>query len=149
MTGILEKLKWESLKKRSRDNRLVLLYKGLKGAVSIPTDDLIPTIRRSRNHHSLTFQIPQELTFTRAHSSLKQSEIGMPFQIRSLPLLKEQRNERMAWLGLPLWWELGTSFPYHRSCWMNVLGCITSKNSDSNSEQLAYMWWPKVSNQDL
>ena len=42
-------------------------------------------------------------TFTRAHFSLKQSEIGMPFQIRSLPLLKEQR---LAWLGLPLWWEL-------------------------------------------
>ena len=41
MTGILEKLKWESLKKRRRDSRLILLYKGLKGAASIPTDDLI------------------------------------------------------------------------------------------------------------
>ena len=67
MTGILEKLKGESLKKR-RDNRLVVLYKGLKGAASIPTDDLIPppppththihTIRCSRNHHSLTFHTP-------------------------------------------------------------------------------------------
>ena len=28
----------------------------------------------------------------------------MPFQIRLLPLLKVQR---MMWLGLPLWWELG------------------------------------------
>ena len=55
MTGILEKLKWESLKKR-RDSRLILLYKGLNVAASIPTDGLIPTIRRSRNHHSLTFQ---------------------------------------------------------------------------------------------
>ena len=87
MTGILETLKWESLKKRGRDSRLVLLYKSLKGAVSIPTDDLIPSIRRSRNNHSVTFQTPlQELTFTKAHSSLKQSEIGMPFQNRSLPL---------------------------------------------------------------
>ena len=42
MTGILEKLKWESLKKRRRDNRLVLLYKGLKGAGNIPKEDLIP-----------------------------------------------------------------------------------------------------------
>ena len=42
MTGILEKLKCESLKKRRRDSRLILLYKGLKGAASIPTDDLIP-----------------------------------------------------------------------------------------------------------
>ena len=41
MTRILEKPKWESLKKR-RDSRLILLYKSLKGAVSIPTDDLIP-----------------------------------------------------------------------------------------------------------
>ena len=31
MTGILEHLKWESLKKRRMDNRLILLYKGLKG----------------------------------------------------------------------------------------------------------------------
>ena len=56
MAGILEKLKWKSLKKGRRDSRLILLYKGLKGAVSIPADDLIPTIRRSRNHHSMTFQ---------------------------------------------------------------------------------------------
>ena len=32
MTEILENLKWESLKKRRRDSRLILLYKGLKGA---------------------------------------------------------------------------------------------------------------------
>ena len=42
MTGILGQLKWESLKKRRKDNRLVLLYKGLKGKASVPTDDLIP-----------------------------------------------------------------------------------------------------------
>ena len=77
----------------------------------------------------------QELTFTRAHFSLKQSEIGMPFQDRSLPLLKVQR---MVWLGLPLWWELGTNFPYHRSWWMNVIRRITSKNSDSDSEELLW-----------
>ena len=39
MTGILEHLKWESLKKRRRGSRLILLYKGLKGEASIPTDD--------------------------------------------------------------------------------------------------------------
>ena len=31
MTGILGQLKWESFKKRRKDNRLILLYKGLKG----------------------------------------------------------------------------------------------------------------------
>ena len=62
MTGILEKLKWVSLKKRRRDSRLILSYKGLKGAASIPTDDLIPPIRCSRNHHSMTFQTPAART---------------------------------------------------------------------------------------
>ena len=45
MTGILEHLKWESLKKQRRDSRLILLYKGLKGKASIPTDDLIPLVQ--------------------------------------------------------------------------------------------------------
>ena len=60
MTGILGQLKWESLKKRRKDNRLIiviLLYKGLKGKARIPTDDLIPKTRRGRNQHSLAFQI--------------------------------------------------------------------------------------------
>ena len=58
MTGILGQLKWESLKKRRKDNRLILLYKGLKGKAKIPSDDLIPKTRRGRNQHSLAFQIP-------------------------------------------------------------------------------------------
>ena len=44
MTGILEQLKWESLKKRRRDSRIIMLYKGLKGADSIPTNDFVPPI---------------------------------------------------------------------------------------------------------
>ena len=58
MTGILGRLKWESLKKRRKDNRLILLYKGLKGKGSVPTDDLIPKTRRCRNQHSMAFQTP-------------------------------------------------------------------------------------------
>ena len=58
MTGILGQLKWESLKKRRKDSRLILLYKGLKGKARIPADDLIPKNRRCRNQHSLAFQIP-------------------------------------------------------------------------------------------
>ena len=58
MTVILSQLKWESLKKRRKDSRLILLYKGLKGKARIPTDDLIPKNRRCRNQHSLAFQIP-------------------------------------------------------------------------------------------
>ena len=63
MTGILgKKLKRESLKKRRKDSRLMLLYKGLKGTAIIPTDDLIPRIRHSINHHSFTFQTPAART---------------------------------------------------------------------------------------
>ena len=58
MTGILGQLKWESLKKRRKDNRLILLYKGLKGKASVPADDLIPKTRRCRNQHSMAFQSP-------------------------------------------------------------------------------------------
>ena len=58
VTGILEQLKWGSLKNRRKDNRLILLYKGLKGKARIPTGDLIPKTRRCRNQHSMAFQIP-------------------------------------------------------------------------------------------
>ena len=58
MTGILGQLKWESLKKRRKDYRLILLHKGLKGKASVPTDDLIPKTRRFRNRHSMAFLRP-------------------------------------------------------------------------------------------
>ena len=41
-----------------KDNRLILLYKSLKGKARIPTDELNPKTRRGRNQHSLAFQIP-------------------------------------------------------------------------------------------
>ena len=58
MTDILGQLKWESLKKRRKANRLILLYKGLKGKASVTTDDLIPKTRRCINQHSMAFQTP-------------------------------------------------------------------------------------------
>ena len=79
MTGILEELKWETLQKRRKDNRLILLYKGLKGKARIPTDDLIPKNRRCRNQHSLVFQIPTAFP--------KLSGTGMSSLILSSPLL--------------------------------------------------------------
>ena len=57
MTGILEQLKWEGLKKRRKDNRLILLYKVLKGKARIPTADLIPKTVRCRNQQPMGFQI--------------------------------------------------------------------------------------------
>ena len=58
MTGILEQIKWESLKKRKKDSRLIMFYKSLKGSASIPTNDLVPPYRHTRNHHFLAFQTP-------------------------------------------------------------------------------------------
>ena len=37
---------------------IILLYKGLKGKASVPTDDVIPKTRRCRNQHSMAFQTP-------------------------------------------------------------------------------------------
>ena len=51
MTGILEQFKWESLKKGRKYNRLIMLYKGLKGAASYPRMTLFSPNRRTRNHH--------------------------------------------------------------------------------------------------
>ena len=73
MTDILKKLKWESLQKRRKDNRIILLYKGLKGRAKIPTDDLIPKNRRCRNQHSLAFQIPSASTNAYLHSFFPQT----------------------------------------------------------------------------
>ena len=68
MTDILKKLKWESLQKRRKDNKIILLYKGLKGRAKMPTDDLIPKNRRCRNQHSLAFQILSASTNAYLHS---------------------------------------------------------------------------------
>ena len=58
MTDILDQLKWGSLKRRKRDSRIIMLYKCLKGAASIPTNDLVPPFRHVKKHHSLAFQTP-------------------------------------------------------------------------------------------
>ena len=35
-----------------------IIIQGLKGKASIPTDDLIPLVRRCRNDHSMAYQVP-------------------------------------------------------------------------------------------
>ena len=110
MTGILEHLKWASLKKRRRDSRLILLYKGLMGKASIPTDDLIPLVRRCRNDHSMAYQVPIANTdIYKCTFSPRPLGIGMYFKTLS-SLLKVPR---MVLLSSLLWWELGTSLPGH------------------------------------
>ena len=78
MTGILEQLKWESLKKRRRDRRIIMLYKGLKGAASIPTSDLVPQLGMSEITILWHFKPPLLiLTFTSAASIPRLLEIGI------------------------------------------------------------------------
>ena len=35
-----------------------MLYEGIMGAASIPTNDHVPSNRHARNHHNLAFQTP-------------------------------------------------------------------------------------------
>ena len=131
MTGILGQLKWESLKKRRKDNRLILLYKGLKGKASVPTDDLISKTRGCRNQQVLKvkpvyqqmtlspklgvvgistlwhFRLPLPIQmFIKVASSPRLSGIGMPSPILWSHPLKMQR---IVLLSSLLWWELGTN----------------------------------------
>ena len=112
MIGILEHLKWESLKKWRRGCRLILLYKGLKGKASILTDDLIPLVRCCRNDHSMAYQVPIANTDIYKYSLFSPRPLGivMHFQTLLSPLLKVPR---MVLLSSLLWWELGTSLPGH------------------------------------
>ena len=113
MTGIPGQLKWESLKKRRKDNRLILLYKGFKGKSSVPTDDPIPKTRRCRNQHPMAFKTPIAYTdvykgsFFPPPPPIRLSGIGMPSPILWSHLLKMQR---IVLLSSLLWWELGTNF---------------------------------------
>ena len=68
MSKILEQLKWESLKQREKDSRLILFYKGLKDQASISVGDLKTPLRHIRNHHSKPFQVPYARTDAGKHS---------------------------------------------------------------------------------
>ena len=82
IAGILGQLKWESLKKRRKDNRLILLYKGLKGKASVPTDDLIPKIGVVEISILWHFKLPLLIQmFIKVASSSGLSGIGMPSPI--------------------------------------------------------------------
>ena len=82
MTGILGQLKWDSLKKRRKDNRLILLYKGLKGKASVPTDDLSPKLGVVEISTLWHFKLPLPIQmFIKVASSPRLSGIGMPSPI--------------------------------------------------------------------
>ena len=82
MTGILGQLKWESLKKRKKDNRLILLYKGLKGKASVPKMTLSPKLGVVEISTLWHFRPPLPIQmFIKVVSSPRLSGIGMPSPI--------------------------------------------------------------------
>ena len=86
MTCTIGQLKWEFLEKRRGVNRLLLLHKGLEDNARIPTNDLIPKIRRCINHGStIAFQIPSAnyINTYKYHPFLKLSGTGMASMISS------------------------------------------------------------------
>ena len=101
MTCILEHLKCESLKKRRREGRLILLYKGLNGKASIPTDDLIPWLGAAGMIILWHFRFPLlTLIFISVTFPTRQLGTGMHFQTPLSPLLKVPR---MVLLSSLLW----------------------------------------------
>ena len=61
-TSIIGEIKWETLKKKKKDKRLILLYKVLNGKARVPTDDHIQKNMRCRNQHFKAFQTPSATT---------------------------------------------------------------------------------------
>ena len=134
MSGILEQLKWESLKKKRRDSRIIMLHKSLKGAASISTNGLVPPIRHVRNHHSLAFQTPFANTDIYKSSFFPQTIRDWNSLIDSL-LSVAEKTQKTLLLSSLLLQGLGTNFPDHRSWWMIVIWSITSNNSNSDSDR--------------
>ena len=62
MTNIINSLKWKTLQQKRKENRLILLYKGLRGKVNIPINDLQGTTARDRNQREITFNVPYART---------------------------------------------------------------------------------------
>ena len=101
-----------------------MLYKGLKDAASIPTNDLLPPIRRTRNHHSLAFQTPFAEIVIFKSAFFPQTISGWNSRTDSLISASECAKDSVTKFT-SLWRAF--SSPDHRSWWMIVFGRITSK----------------------
>ena len=126
MTSILEQLGWESLHKRRKGSKLILLFKGLKGRASIHCDDLQPPSRRSRNQHPMAFQVPYDRTDIYKYSSFPDTVRdwnALPTSIISSAENSEDLVARFTSLVRDLETSLCSCWPW----WMNVYWCITSE----------------------
>ena len=59
VTGMLNKLQWQSLEERRRQQRLEMMNKIHHGQVSINMGDhLVPTTQKSRHQHQFAYHVP-------------------------------------------------------------------------------------------
>ena len=80
MTGILGHLNWESLKKRRKDNRLILLYKGLKDKPGYLQMTLFPRLGVAGISTPWPFRYTQPVKMSISIASFPRlSETGMTF----------------------------------------------------------------------
>ena len=108
----------------------------MNGKASIPTDDLIPLVRRCRNDHSMAYLVPIANTdiYKCSFPAPRPRPLGtgMHFQTLLSPLLKVPR---MVLLSSRLWWELGTNLPGPGpGKWLSFWR-VTSNNSDSEKNE--------------
>ena len=125
MTSILEQLGWESLHKRCKGSKLILLFKGLKGRASIPCDDLQRPKRRNGNRHPMAFQVPHARTDIYKYSFFPDTIWdwnALPASIISSAESSEDSVTRFTCL-----WDLETIFCNCWPWWMNVFWCVTCK----------------------
>ena len=102
-----------------------MLYKGLKDAASIPTNDHVPPIRHTRNHHSLAFQSLLARTDIYKSSFFPQTIRDWNSLTDSLISASECAEDLVAEFTSLL--RAMTSSPNHRSWRMIVFERITSK----------------------
>ena len=115
MTGIHGQLKWESLKKRRKDNRLKVLK--VKSVYQQMT--LFPKLGLAEISTLWHFRLPLLIQMSiKVASSSRLSGIRMPSPIPWSHLLKMQRIVLISSL---LWWKQWTNFSNHRSWWVSVV----------------------------
>ena len=95
MSEIMETLQWKPLKERRRENRLILLYKGLNDQTKIPTTDVLQTNRKNRNRHNQQFYIPYARTDTLKYSFIPNTVVRDWNTLDSTILEKSTNSETL------------------------------------------------------
>ena len=110
MTGILGQLKWESLKKRRKDNRLILLYtKVWKVKPGYLQMTLFPRVGMTGISTPLPFRYPQPVKMSISIASFPR--LSGTWMTSLNPWFLPLNCKMLAYLSSPLLWELGTNFP--------------------------------------